>query len=283
MNSIQSALISNPESITAEIALLIMANSKAGKLLIVVEGWSDKDVYSRFYSEENFQVHNSTSFPGCQGLVEMTRKLNIKYLKRFIVIKDADFNHLDGISYSDIPNLFLTDTHDIETMMLTDGLMKQIELDYNITEIKDKVNNAANEIKHLSYIKWMNEKLNTGLNFKKSCKIGSCYDGNKCVSIEQWLNKINSYSANVDKKHFTEKDILEFEDHYIISSDKIFQLVCGHDIVDAITQKIRFCCKKNVSKQYVANVMRKCFTEEFYKKTILCNSINSWLYCHNCI
>ena len=70
---------------------------------------------------------------------------------------------------------------------------------------------AINEISHLSYIKWMNHKFNSKLNFKNCCKVGSCYKGTECVSIVQWLGKINAHPTNAGKKHFTERDIIDFE------------------------------------------------------------------------
>lgn len=281
MNSIQSALSANKGSRLAEIALMIRYHITDNKLLIVVEGSSDKEIYSCFYPKEKFEVYFSEKYPGCLGLADMSKRLNLKYSERFITIKDADFDRLDGVCYKDIPNMFLTDTHDIETMMLTDRFVKQLECDFTVSDVKDKIDVAINEISHLSYIKWMNHKFNSKLNFKNCCKVGSCYNGTECVSIVQWLGKINAHPTNAGKKHFTERDIIDFEQKNLISSDDVLQLVCGHDMVDAIMQKIHTYCQKNISKQSVSNMMKRCFTVEYYKKTILCDNINRWLLCHN--
>lgn len=57
MNSIQSALSANKGSRLAEIALMIRYHITDNKLLIVVEGSSDKEIYSCFYPKEKFEVY----------------------------------------------------------------------------------------------------------------------------------------------------------------------------------------------------------------------------------
>lgn len=52
MNSIQSALSANKGSRLAEIALMIRYHITDNKLLIVVEGSSDKEIYSCFYPKK---------------------------------------------------------------------------------------------------------------------------------------------------------------------------------------------------------------------------------------
>ena len=277
MNSIQKALVLNPSGRSAEIALLIRAHYADGKLLIVVEGSSDKDIYSRFYPKEKYHVHFSAKYSGCLGLAGMLRGLNKKYSNKLIAIKDADFDHLNGVNYPDIPNMFLTDTHDIETMMLTDGFIRQMERDYSVEDGWGKVNTAINDIRHLSYIKWMNDKTGAKLNFKDTCKVGSCYDGMSCTDISQWLSKIYARSANTGKINFSEKDVNEFERNNPIAKDEIRKLVCGHDMVDAIVHKIHACCRKNVKAQNIANSLKDSFTEDYYNKTALYKSINTWL------
>ena len=206
------------------------------------KGSSDKDIYSRFYPKEKYHVHFSAKYSGCLGLANMLRVLNKKYSDKLIAIKDADFDHLYGVNYPDIPNMFLTDTHDIETMMLTDGFIRQMERDYSVEDGWGKVNTAINDIHHLSYIKWMNDKTGAKLNFKDTCKVGSCYDGMSCTDISQWLSKIYARSANTGKINFSEKDVNEFERNNPIAKDEIRKLVCGHDMVDAIVHKIHACC-----------------------------------------
>lgn len=283
MNSIQSALFSNPSSRLAEISLLIRAHYADNKLLIVVEGESDKDIYSCFYPEKRYEVYFSKKYSGCLDLVEMSRELNSKYPNRYIIIKDADFDHLNGISYSDIPNMFLTDTHDIETMMLTESFTKQIECDFSIAESSKMINDAINEISHLSYIKWLNNISGTKLNINDCCKVGNCYDGTANVSIAQWLIKINSHPANISKKHFCEADIIDFEKNNFIMSKSSLQLICGHDMVDAIERKIHACCRKNVGKKNIEKTLKKCFTKNEYEKTKLYSYIKLWLSHNNFI
>ena len=99
MNSIKDALGKCPHGVTAEIALILRSHFPDNKLLVVVEGASDKKVYSRFYDSSKFDVYCSTKYSGCLDLPDMLRALNAKYLSRLIAIKDADFDHLNGVGY----------------------------------------------------------------------------------------------------------------------------------------------------------------------------------------
>ncbi len=277
MNSIQNALGANPKGQEAEISLLIKAHYPDGKLLVLVEGRSDREIYSRFYPEEKCDIYFSVKYSGCLGLADVLRSLNKKYSGRLIVIKDADFDHLDNITYPDLPNLFLTDTHDIETMMLTEHYKAQLKEEFNVDGIDEKIKDALNDIIHLSYLKWMNHVECRKINFRDSCNLGSCYNGRNVVSVDKWLNKINTYEKNENKDLFNKEEVCSFESGHSISMDETLQLTCGHDMVDAITLKIHACCRKNVSKRRVGQMLKDNFTEEDYQRTKLYGSIDLWL------
>lgn len=276
MNSIQKAHTENPKSLSAEISLMIRSHSLDHKMLVVVEGQSDKNFYKTFYKDENFDVYWSSKYSGCLSFDTLLNDLNEKYLQRYIIIKDADFDHLNG-KKPVCRNLFLTDTHDIETMMFTDDFAKQTESDYDLQNVKDIIYCAISDIRHLSYIKWMNALRETKLNFDKSCHIGNCYNGSEQIDIETWLDKIYHHPANLNKQIIKSDEVKDFEKDKDIQESDALQLVNGHDFVSAIANKLHHCCNKNISKKEISKSMRRCYTIENYKTTSLCKEINKWL------
>lgn len=276
MNSIKDALGKCPHGVTAEIALILRSHFPDNKLLVVVEGASDKKVYSRFYDSSKFDVYCSTKYSGCLDLPDMLRALNAKYLSRLIAIKDADFDHLNGVGYGGIPNLFLTDTHDLETMMLTEDFYRQLESELGITDAKAIVLSSIHDIVHLSYIKWLNDVSGIKLVFKKVCPVGSCYDGTCCVDIAAWLHKIYSHVRNVGKRPLTVADVEAFESCAGVTNDNLLQLVNGHDMVAAVANKIKAKYKRNCSKETVAGILADSYTYFSYSKTALCSSVDAW-------
>lgn len=276
MNSIQKAYTENPKSLSAEISLMIRSHSLDHKMLVVVEGQSDKDFYKTFYKSEDFDVYRSSKYSGCLLFETLLNDLNEKYLQRYIIIKDADFDHLNG-KKPVCRNLFLTDTHDIETMMFTDDFVKQTESEHGLQNVKDIIYEAISDIRHLSYIKWINDLREIKLNFTASCHIGSCYKGYKQIDINTWLNQIYHHSTNSDKQVITSDEVKDFENDKEIQEADALQLVNGHDFVSAVTNKLRHCCKKNISKKEIGKSMRRCYTIENYKTTSLCKNVNKWL------
>ena len=280
MNSIEAALGGCPHSLTAEIALMLRSHYRDGKLLIVVEGPTDKEIYGRFYDSHDFDVYRSTKHAGCINLPDMLRALNTRYSERLIAIKDADFDHVDGMRYDDLPNLFLTDSHDLETMMLTKAFSQQLEIFLGVEKAEELIRDSIKDIIHLSYIKWMNKVKGAKLEFKKSCRVGSCYNGMRCVDIATWLGKIYSSVKNSGKPRFSVNDVEKFEEDKKVDETGMLLLANGHDIVAAITNKANARYKKNVSADKIADILSKSYTNKDYSETSLCSSISSWISTH---
>lgn len=277
MNSIEVALGSCPQSVTAEVALVLRSHFHDSKRLVVVEGPTDKEIFTRFYGAEKFDVYCSAKFPGCISLPDVLKALNGKYLKRLIAIKDADFDHLKGVKYEDIPNLFLTDTHDLETMMLTEDFYRLLETSLGVSDAKRLVICAIDDIVHLGYIKFLNDVGGLKLVFKKCCRVGNCYDGNGCVDIEDWLANIYSHTKNSGKRRVTTHDVELFESNVGISEGNMLQLTNGHDMVVAVANKVKATCKRNCSKEAIASILKQSYTYASYSKTSLCAAVDSWL------
>jgi hypothetical protein len=82
---------------------------------LVVEGDTDARVYKRFVDDSRCKVipaHNK------DNAVEILEILEKDRFPGVLVIVDADFWHLEGIKPESL-NLLLTDTHDLETMIIS--------------------------------------------------------------------------------------------------------------------------------------------------------------------
>lgn len=277
MNSILSACTSRYDSLEAEIVQMIRAHRRDHKKLILVEGDSDKIVFQNFYERNQFDVYSSERFAGCIHFVTLVQHINEYYEKDFIVIKDADFDHLNFKTYDHYENLFLTDTHDLETLMLVNGLYQRMNLDLKINDGEKIMSDAIHEILNLSYLKWMNNKYDCRLNFNDSCHVGNCYSGLNEVSIDECLTKIGKCPKNIGKREFKNEEVEKFKEDHPLAESEMLQITNGHDMINAFVIKFKKEHRKNLSKKCVEKLLRDNFSMEDYKATQLYNNISGWL------
>ena len=278
-NSIAEGIKDKPESLEAEFALVIRSESRSKKLIIFVEGKSDEQVYSRLFGE-SCHAYSSNRWPGMLRLESATISLNKKYSTRFITIKDADFDHLEGKTY-DIPNFFVTDTHDLETMMATRTFLRTLSSKYNITAAHPFVCQAVKDIIHLSYLKWMNAKEDRKIPFGKgSCKVGTLYDGRTAVPINDWLATI---AGRLPKcvgggcvAHLpTREEVSTFEQTHPVKHH-ILQLTNGHDLIDALVERVKSATKKNVRTDDIWELLSGSYSFTDFSCTALYQAISRW-------
>lgn len=276
-NSIISGL--NPENIEAEFVLVIRSHIAYGKIVIFTEGADDRDIYQKVYGAA-WHAFSSTRWPGCNNLMRATIALNKYYSDRFIAIKDADFDHLEGTTYG-ILNLFLTDTHDIETLMMTKTFCDALASKYSIGLPDTFVYDAARAIIHLSYIKWMNMREKRYITFGHGfCKVGTCYDGRTHVTTAAWLSQLrDNHEKKARHKSMipTEQEVEDFERCNALPCDALMQLTNGHDLVEAIVKKLNVHTEKNVKKKEVGEFLSESYTAAEHSKTALGRAIEKWM------
>lgn len=279
MNSIREAVDRNPVSLISEVVLMIRSHYIDGIILIVVEGPSDKDIYQEFYDSAKFHVYACPEFSGCIGLENMLREINKRYSKKILVIKDADFDHLNNKTYQDLPNFFLTDSHDLETMMISNDFLKRVEIEWQINDPEQLLVEVMEDIIHLSYLKWLNDIHNHKLVFRKKGKAGSCYHACGCIAIQDWLDSLYSDPDNSTKVIISEKDMLRFESLHPVAKSDYLKLTNGHDLVSALSIKFQKLTCRNISKKVVSRIMKDCFSLSSYQRTKLSANIATWVQC----
>ena len=112
-------------------------------LVFVVEGKDDLDVYASCLKSDAVCIYPDGN---CARHAVILGALNSTYGKRLLAIKDADFDRLERLRLP-FSNLLLTDTHDLEGMVLLDGIpplmgddavrCKNIELETVYDELQD--------------------------------------------------------------------------------------------------------------------------------------------------
>ena len=249
------------------------------EVIIVVEGEDDEKALKKFF---NMQAVEFTCATSCSIVKDaMIIVSTDKQLKDCVIgIKDADFDHIKKISHN-ISNLMVTDTHDIETMMLTPRVCRRICLETINREYQNLSSQAMSSLKNLSYLRYYNDKmiLNGGNPDKKGINFrGVIIADVASVSVRDVLQYVKA-KGNSNKTSFPDLNAMNlFINQNPINNKDLALFTNGHDLVHAIqyilhsqNQAARAYSDKNI-----ATMIRMSYCKNEFRNTKLYQDIDNW-------
>lgn len=252
-----------------------------GKAFVLLEGESDLKFYRKFFNSNNCKVE---TIPGSKFNVEECVGELTKNSPIIIGIIDADFVHLGAKPY-DKANVFLTDFHDMEMMLISDDeIFSSLICEY--TDLpRDKHsetrNNIMSSIEQISYLKWLNEVENLHYDFKFGFHDLISFE-NLEIDLNEYFKRVLSKSPNAkitDKKIILDK-IKALKD----TNPHPLQLCNGHDFMKAISQYVKQeFGVKGVSDKHIVSSCRMTFSFNHYSSTELYNNTKMWADKKKCV
>jgi len=269
-----------PEDITYEqkinqLRLDIAHPNNEGINFVMVEGITDVRLFRTLFDEEKCKVEY---VPGGKGKMELCVAEFIGKYKLIIGIRDADFYHLTEISWQKA-NIFLTDYHDVEMMILaeTDVLFSVLSNYADISSrnacfiLRDKL---LKIIEKISYLKWLNDRENfkftfDGIGFQHLISLtGSQLDFN------QYFSNLLSNSPDAAIKDLT--IILQKINALIPNSPDLLQLTNGHDAAHVFSKYLTSKQPTAVSTDNVEKILKLAFSHAHFQRTNLYQSLVAW-------
>lgn len=262
-NSINKVL-TDEDRITAVI-LAIQGHSVDKKQVVVVEGGDDELFYDRFLNMSNCDVIVNNT---CAGYAGISSICNAKgYANRYFMIKDSDFDRLNGTVQVD--NLMLTDFHDREMFLSLLDVDAILGGKYGI-EID--VESIARSIRSLSMTKWFNMVNDCKLAFRRKCVVSKVYDGQGDVSIDDCVAQLANEKKNVGKIIPGKTQVIGFMDSNEEADWR--QYTNGHDWLHAIAIWLNVQLDKAFSyKIDICPYLESVFSEGDFKRTDLYTEI----------
>ena len=249
------------------------------EVIIVVEGEDDEKALKKFF---NMQAVEFTCATSCSIVKDVMIIVSTdKQLKDCVIgIKDADFDHIKKVSH-EISNLMVTDTHDIETMMLTPRVCRRICLETINREYQNLSSQAMSSLKNLSYLRYYNDKmiLNGGNPDKKGINFrGVIIADVASVSVRDVLQHVKA-KGNSNKTSFPDLNAMNlFINQNPINNKDLALFTNGHDLVHAIqyilhsqNQAARAYSDKNI-----ATMIRMSYCKNEFRNTKLYQDIDNW-------
>ncbi|MBF0474628.1 MAG: DUF4435 domain-containing protein [Deltaproteobacteria bacterium] len=158
---------------TANAILMLRAHAQyRSKSFLVVEGPTDRDIFDRLIDQNNCDIKVAS---GKDNVIMVLKELQ-KGKDRFegvLGVIDTDFWMLNGTA-SPVDNLFLTDTHDLETMIISSPALEEVVRDYSPPdcvlspeEMTAIIRGTLISIgKDIGYLRWLNDTESLGLRFE---------------------------------------------------------------------------------------------------------------------
>ncbi|PEF47021.1 hypothetical protein CON22_09260 [Bacillus cereus] len=251
------------------------------KSIVFVEGKSDEEFFQKIFSVK------SCRFIQCEGkdnVKDVVRSLNGRKQKGFLGVVDKDFDKILGRELC-IDNLFYTDTHDVETMIVASSfsLENAIRIYFDLDKYEaflNRVNKSLNEIvfecvKYIGILRLISADENINLNFQE-LEYELFLDDSLNVDLSQLCEHVIQKSeAGVDKDWLLDKLISHVEEQY-----DIFHLACGHDFAGIIVYSLQtiFGSQKGIAlkQSKLEELFRVTYNAEEFKETQLYIRFREW-------
>lgn len=249
--------------------------------IVIVEGCTDVRFYKKFVDDNDCILE-----PGYNKDNVIKSVGRLKDEDGILGIIDADYLNLEDEQIEE-DNIFSTDMHDIETMIISSPALEDFLYEYTDDQklnifLKSKGRDNIREVLlectlYIGYAKWVALKNDLSLKFK-----GLTFEKfiTKMLSLDKskFLNRLIANSKNFkgDKLDMTKKiEKLKNQEH-----DRL-QICCGHDLssVLLIGLKTKFGLYTVSSLKGVGHLegaLRMCYESYYFKETNLYRNIREW-------
>lgn len=267
----------------------MLRSGKKRKTLVVVEGITDYRVYKKLFNLECCEVIIGENK---ENVVEAIKLCEKAHLEGIIGIVDADFWHMQLENKSISSQLFVTDAHDLECMLLCSRAFEDVFLEYGDDGKRAKLERMIQEklvlwmLKNVSLIGYLRKiSLDRNLELRFSeLNFEKFMDMNRLeIQVEPMIQEILFHS----RKHHQYKvkqitgwlyeEIKQVKDH---RSDVLWQICCGHDLMEWLTlgfiNRFGNYNAKKLSSGQLEGSFRLTYHRDLFAETNLYKDLQEW-------
>ncbi|MFH2121753.1 MAG: DUF4435 domain-containing protein [Pseudomonadota bacterium] len=263
--------------------VLMLRTSWPG-MIALVEGPSDVRLYERLLGAYAWRILPTLGWERLLGALSLLRT---RGMKRVAGIADRDHRLILGRAESH-PNLFYTDVHDAEIMMIESPALDAVLKEYGSeSKIRNLSTNAKGVRSHvykqahpIACLRYMSEKDRIGLCFDNLdvCK----FTDRRSVVIDTerfiahmrglWPENRQLTIAALDAAIAAANEVVAFTDHT--------NLCCGHDVAAILSLGLRAAWGSHDARAFTAEdvekTLRLAYSKAFFESTALCAAIERW-------
>ncbi|OSA72282.1 hypothetical protein B2H86_17120 [Clostridium botulinum] len=218
--------------------LRMLRSLSANKCFLLVEGDTDSRLYGKFIDNETSEIVIADNK---DNVIEAIEKCNNTGFKGTLGVVDSDFWKLDKVK-NIIDNLFVTDYHDLECMLVNSQAYESVFAEY---VDRNKYNRFVEERKSypkdvalkngaiIGYLRWYSQKYNLGLKFD-NLDFRTFTDTKELeIDIEKLVNQVIGNSKS--KKKLNNVVVKEELQNLLNKDWNLWHVCCGHDIIEILS------------------------------------------------
>jgi len=251
--------------------------------VLLVEGDSDAHVYKRFVREKDCRVvpaHGKSNVLGAMEILEGA------LIRGVLAIVDSDYWRLEG-KEPDSENVLLTDTHDLETMIVSSRALDTVLGEFGSPP---KIRRLGGDVRKLllkaarpiGFVRWISssDQENLSLRFRSISfvEVMDTRSGSMRTDVDALIRELkkDSHAVSLDE------DELKSTLRGLMRSKKYdpWQVCRGHDMVHILAIGLREVFgnrhARSMSYEQVDRVLRVAFGYAEFSETMLFASIELW-------
>ena len=249
---------------------------------IIVEGDTDARVYSRYIDEEKCRLVNAHNRKNALDAISV---LEQDLIIGVIAIVDADFDLLEEKLWSSL-NIFSTDTHDLETLMLRSPALEKLLVEVGSqNKIETFVKLRKKEIRevllgegvHLGYLRWVSLRLQHNLKFENLSFVDFVDQQTLVLDPAKLIKAVKNNSQNHKLPDAVIKQQIE---ELRSDTHDVWQLCCGHDLISILSIGFRKALgtrkASDITPELLERELRLAFETQHFTETMLHAEIKKW-------
>lgn len=275
--------IISPDSDRLLSSILFIRPPGDNHVILIVEGGTDFKFYSNCICDEKYILTSDFRDDISEGrkgkVIETIMKANEEGIEGVIGLIDADFDNLSNISTEE--NLYRTDTHDLEAMLIkSKRTLKKVLIRYSkdrclipdldISKIQSIILSSS---KYIGYALWCSNNYRWRIDFKKF-PINQCIDNSCRLNIEKMCEILSkrATSGEISSTKIKLEVCKKLSEQW-----DIWQVCRGKEMIRVLAHYISFCLK-NCSVRYddLVHDLILAFEKDDFFKTNLYSSLMKW-------
>ncbi|MEG4286022.1 DUF4435 domain-containing protein [Microcoleus sp. A006_D1] len=267
----------SPNYIANQIRLLRTQSKYTGSF-VIAEGDTDARVWKNLVDSTKCRVEIAYNKDNVVKVLNILEKDNFAGV---LAIVDADFWILEG-TFPSSSNLLLTDTHDLETMLLKSPALEKVLSEHGSEE---KINNFGKDIRQtllesakvIGYLRWASLKFNYALKFEGLAFSKFIDDKTLALNESKLLQTVKN---NSQKLGLDEAEIIAKMDSLKTNAQDMWYVCCGHDMICILSIALCKALGTRNSKQVEPDVLEKdlrlAYESPHFRLTQLYTAIQDW-------
>ncbi len=273
------------------------SNNRKFEVGVVVEAKSDEDLFGAHFRQDCIFF----CFGGWEKVAKTIQLVNQYNIQGIVGIIDADFRRVLGIDITE-ENLFLTDFHDSEMMLIESFVWEKIlhhcadtrktakGTGGKLLTFKAKHQKSIKEfilevLKPLSILRLLNEKEELGLKFRTQKKNDYDYvkyfkfiskDDLNFIGLEQLIKTVEDKSQK--QGFFKNRPDLRSKLEELLTEDfDLKELTNGHDVLNVLSLALeKVIASKKVKADELSKMLIVAYRFEDFQKTNLYLALKKW-------